>query len=184
MTSQEPALPDVYELVNRVEIRRKEASGETTELDLADDPESFTICHRALEGETNFLYDVRDDDTATCVINSINICRAMLRTPEVRNALTEIAASYSQTYPTAWFLREANPEQKGDMNRITDDFLQKILEKFPIVWVDHSWLCPRLYAASVKRPWDGNFNSSSLCIMLNGMVSGKLSKLPQKNTFE
>ena len=170
MASQEPALPDIYELVNRVDIWGPEKTGQPRVLELAHDAESFTICHRALEGETNFLY-AHNEDTATCVINSINVCRAMLRDPEVRNAFTKIAASYSQSYPTAWFLQEASPEHKGDINRGTDDFLQKILENFPIVWVDHSLLCQRLYAASVKRPWHGKFNSSSLCIMVNGYVS-------------
>lgn len=181
MASQAPALPDIYEFViKHVDKWGPDATGRDRVLELAQDPNSFTICHRGLEGETNFRYTQDNDDTATCVINSINICRAMLRNPEVRSAFTKIAASYSQTYPTAWFLQDASPERKGGMNRVTDDFLQKILEKFPIVFVDHSFVCPRLYAACAKRRWDGVFKSSSQCIMVNGYVSENQANFQKK----
>ena len=97
----------------------------------------------------------------------------MLENQKVRNAFTEIAKSYSQTYPTAWFLQEASPEHEGVMNRVTDDFLQKILDKFPLVFVDDGWENPRRMAAHMRHPWDGEFKSSNQYILLNGTVSGE-----------
>ena len=175
MASQAFASPDIYGLViKHVPEMTKPTDPKYCELKQADNAEIFTICHRAVGGETNLWY-LPNDNTATCVINSINICLAMLRNEEVRNAFTEIAASYSQTYPTAWFLQEASPEHKGDMNRVTDGFLQKILEKFPIVWVDNTVENPRLMAAAMRREWDGNFRSCNQCISLNGAVCGNLA---------
>lgn len=180
MASQTPAPPDVYNIViKHVDMMVKPMDQKYCELKQADNAKDFTICHRALGGETNLRY-LPEDNTATCVIKSINICLAMLRDQQVRNALTEIAASYSQTYPTAWYLQEASPKHKGDMNRVTDDFLLKILERFPILWVDHTLECLRMYAVAMRRPWHGDFKASSQCIMINVYVSEKSSTVPPK----
>lgn len=60
----------------------------------------------------------------------------MLKNQKVRNAFTEIAKEYSNIYTTAWFLQDASPGHERDLSCVTDDFLQNILDKFPLVFVD------------------------------------------------
>lgn len=176
MALQAPATPDVYRLVKCLEIG---LSWHVPDLEAASNAKSFTICHRDDSGETNFLYPP-DANIATCVINSINICQAMLANQKVRDAFTEIAEGYSQKYPDAWFPQEASLEHEGHINRVRDDFLQKIGEEFPVVFVDDSWANPRRMAAHLRRPWDGSFRSSNQYILVNGTVSGDRAHSPQK----
>lgn len=107
---------------------------------------------------------------ATCVINTINLCRSMLETQKVRSSLIEIAKEFSATNPIAIFPQEASPENEGEFSRITDVFLQKIHADFPLVWVDFTCANPDRMASYVRRPWEGDFKSSNQIIQLNGDV--------------
>lgn len=161
-------IAQTYELVKRI---KTSTSSSRSDLDPVSNAKSFIICHRDDSGETNFRYEP-NDDVAICVVKSINICRSMLRNSTVQNAFTEMAKSYSQTDKTAWFLQEESPEHEEDMSRVADGFLQKILNGFPIVFVDHGWENRRMMGANFRGPWDGKFESSSTYISLNGAVSG------------
>ncbi len=167
---------DIHELVRSRKTARSKPFSHLKPVSKAED---FTICHRDMDGETDFRYEP-DDDIAICVVNSINIFKSMLENQTVRNAFTEIAKSYSQTYEDAWFLQEESPEHEGDMSDVADGFLQKILAQFPIVFVDDSWDCRRKRASNFRRPWDGEFTSRNICILLNGTVSGNRAASMEK----
>ena len=170
MALQRPASPDAYKFVNYLKAVKPMQS---SDLEPADNAKSFIICHRNDSPERDSRYS-HHDDVAVCVTNSINICRSMLEDQKVRNAFTAIAKDYSQTSPIAC------PEHEGDMSRITDDFIQKIRNQFPIVFVDDSWKNPRMMTAQLRQPWCGPFNYSNHYILMNGTVRGKQGILMNK----
>ncbi|CAD6576917.1 MAG: hypothetical protein ASARMPREDX12_008046 [Alectoria sarmentosa] len=104
---------------------------------------------------------------ATCVINSINICRDMLHTPEVRSAFKELATEYSILRPKAWFLQ--GPATEEQMARLSEDFIDKVLTTFPYVFVDDSMKNPVRMAVHWRNKWDSDFKFSDQYITLNGL---------------
>ena len=158
---------ETYRLVQRLGTGR---SSQQSDLDPVSNAESFTICHRDGHGATNWRYEA-SDDIAICVVESINICRRMLGDQKVRNGFTELAKDYSSTYPTAWFLKKGSPKYEGDMSRVADGFLRKILDHFPIVFVDDTWKNRRSLGGSIRGLLVGEFESCNMSIILNGAVS-------------
>ena len=153
---------NVYQLVNRLDIR-KPSRGPV--LEPAKDAESFTICHVGADGATDFRYSP-DDNVAICVIRSINICRSMLKNEDVQKAFRafaeEVGKNWTETYTDPW---------KSRISDATNDFLEKILTEFSVVFVEHGWENRRSMAAAFRCDLEGKFESRNLCILVNGAVS-------------
>ena len=129
---------------------------------------NFIIYHRDENGKPDAKYHP-NHAMATCVINSINICRDMLHTPEVRSAFKELATEYSILRPKAWFLQ--GPATEEQMARLSEDFIDKVLTTFPYVFVDDSMKNPVRMAVHWRNKWDSDFKFSDQYITLNGLVS-------------
>lgn len=131
---------------------------------------SFTICYRDDTGRSLFLYPP-DDNVATCVIRCINLCREMLENQTVRDAFTNLAENFSKTHPNAWYFRELIPEDKGNLKFVTTVFLQEVIHRFPVVFVDDTLRSANTMAGHFRRPWSGGFRTSDQAILFNARVS-------------
>ena len=170
MALQGSAPTDAYQFANYLKTVEPKSRSNS---EPADNAKSFIICHRDDSAERDFRYS-HDNPVAVCVTNCINLCRSMLENHEVRNAFTTIAEDYSQKSAIAC------PEHEGDMSRVTDDFIQKIRNEFPIVFVNNSWKNPRMMTAQFRQPSCGSFRSCNHYILMNGTVRGNQENLMNK----
>lgn len=96
---------------------------------------------------------------ATYVAVCISICRGLLRHSTVKDAFNKLVEGYDPELP---------------QNAHTEKFIDKILERFPIVFVDFSIDNPDLNGFHLRRPWvdEGNgFETRKQALVLNGRVS-------------
>ena len=104
------------------------------------------------------------EDTATYVSVSISICRGMLRTPAVKDVFQNFMEMY-------------HSQMSKDL---VEFFISKILERFPLVFIDHSLTNPDYLAWHFRRVWNEdlkNFDTRKQALVINGLVSQKLLDL-------
>lgn len=135
----------------------------------AQNASDFIIYHVDKTGRPCGLYDPKDS-MSTCVVNSINICRQMLKTDTVRTAFIEQATQYSKLQPGAWFSEQGPADTKKKMEALTDEFLGKVSVRFPSMFVDDSLHETEYMAVHWRHEWDGEFETSNQYISLNGEV--------------
>lgn len=102
-----------------------------------------------------------DENAATYVAVSISICRGMLKTSRVKDAFKKFAEAYDPKLPK---------------DGIVETFINKILERFPLVFVDNSMENPDLIACHFRRAWRDEgygFDPRKQGILINGPVSRK-----------
>lgn len=110
-----------------------------------------------------------EEGIVTCVVHAINVCRGMLAHEHVRSAFIELVRQYCQTTERVWFLQGPMTEEK--LEEMTDTFLKKVLDKFPLIFLDHSLYNPDSLSTHCRHAWDGEFKTSDQAIVLNGQVS-------------
>lgn len=104
------------------------------------------------------------ENAATYISVSISICRGMLRTTKAKEAFKEFAETFHSDLP------ETTAEEYTQM------FINKILDRFPPIFVDYSMLNPDLIACHFRRKWVGYleaFDTRKQGIAINGPVSRK-----------
>lgn len=140
----------------------------------APNASDFIIYHRDKDGKPYEVYDP-EHSISTCVVNSINICRGMLRAPKVRTALMKLAKAFCDERTDTWFCQGHATKEK--MAPITDAFLGKVLAGFPYIIVDETLRNPSVMAIHWRHKFIGEFETSNQCIALNGLVSGHRARL-------
>lgn len=98
-------------------------------------------------------------NAATYVAASITICRAMLRNSTVKRAFMSLAKDLDPNLPE---------------KDVAERFIDSILERFPLVFVDSSLKHPDVLACHHRRAWgdDGDiFETRKQGILINGPVS-------------
>ena len=106
-------------------------------------------------------------NAATYVAASISICRGMLRNPTVKAAFASFAKDFDSTPSGAWY-------QESPMIDVAEKFINKVLERFPIVFVDDSMKNPDQQGCHHRRTWGGDgepFETRKQGIVINGPVS-------------
>ena len=105
-------------------------------------------------------------NTATYVAVSISICRGMLRDPMVKTAFKKLADNFDPESSEAWY-------KDLPKNEVVELFINKILERFPLVLVDYSLKNPDFRAYHYRRAWDHGygFETHDQAIAVNGPVS-------------
>ena len=108
-----------------------------------------------------------DKNEATYVAVSISICRGMLKKQIVKNCFKSLAKDLD---PTSFLTR-------ADATLSAEVFIEKILEEFPLVFVDYSRKNPNEAGYHLRRPWGDTesawFESHDHAIGINGPVSRK-----------
>lgn len=104
-----------------------------------------------------------NEDTATYVATTIHVCEGMLKTSTVKDAFKKLAEGF-------------DPKPSGDLPKddVVEIFIEKILKRFPLVFVDDSRTNPNQIASHHRRAWadDHNgFDTRNQAIKLNGPVS-------------
>lgn len=96
----------------------------------------------------------------TYVGTAISLCRGTLKTPAVQDGFNKLAQK---------MFKLSEPD-----NSFRDPFMEKILERFPVVVVGNSISSPVQIAAHVGRPWGDkweDFDPGNQAITMNGPVS-------------
>ena len=107
-----------------------------------------------------------DTNEGTYVASSIAICREMLKNPRVKTAFKELAVNLDPT-SKAW-----NKDLPKD--EVVKIFIDKIMERFPIVFVDHSLTNVGYRAVHWRRAtgvYGTSFDPRQQSIVINGVVS-------------
>ena len=143
----------------------------------APNASDFTIYHVDEDGKPSEVYDPKNG-ISTCVINSINISRQMLKTDTVKTALIQQATEYFKERPDAWFSGQGPAESEEKMESLTNIFFGKVLARFPSVLVDDSLHKRMVLALHWRYQWAGEFEISHQYISLDGKVSGNGARLP------
>ena len=139
---------------------------------------TFTIIHRAENGEPDFRYSTHDEDEpnmATCIGQCIKRCQAMLKKEEVLRAFGSMATSWTETILKSndlWFCQGERTNKK--MQDVAENFCKIINNRFPVVFVDnslHSPHKPHHYSHHWSRKWDGDFEPRHQSICIHGLVS-------------
>ena len=131
---------------------------------MAQDYTDFTVVHRRWDGQPDYVYP-SDGNLASCVIESIQVCRGMLRNVKIRSAFVSLAREFDRSVPEAWY---DNDRDKGE---IVDCYINTVLAVFPIVYVDDSITTPSCLGGHPRRAWSLEFRPSDQSILLNGVVS-------------
>ena len=108
-----------------------------------------------------------DNAITTVVLKSINICRAMLNTPEVRKGFIDQADKYGSK---AWFQRGRKDKQTA-LEEVVDKFIKEMHTNFPGIFLDHAWNNPGSFGCHYRYTYEGEFVGSDQYICLNGQVS-------------
>ncbi len=137
---------------------------------MAQNSASFTIVNRTWDGKPDFIYPW-EGKLSACVIASINVCRRMLRTPKIRFAFASLAREFNRSQPRAWYQDPRHGYET--MEDVVGEFLDVILETFPIVYVDDSIVTPGCLGAHPRREWHIYFQPREQSILLNGSVREK-----------
>ena len=130
--------------------------------------EAFIIFHRDENGKPVRIFPC-DTNVATYVSTSIMICRGMLKASTVQDAFQILADQLGPKPSGSWY---QNLSEKD----IAGLFIEKILDSFPLIFVDYSMKNPDAVGCSYRRGLglDGsNFEGRKMCIVLNGQVSRK-----------
>lgn len=123
---------------------------------------TFTIVHRAENGEPDFRFSINDADQpnmATCIGQCIKRCQAMLKKEEVLRAFGSMATSWTETIPKGndlWYCQGERTNKK--MQDVAENFCEIIKNRFPVVFVDnslHSPHSPHQYGHHWSRKWGG-----------------------------
>lgn len=115
------------------------------------------------------------DSMTTVMLTSINICRAMLDTSEVRNGFIEQAGKYGHH---AWF-RRGRPNKQVALEKVVDNFIKEMQNDFPRIFLDYAWNNPTSYGCHFRHPYEGSFKGSDQYILLNGKVGRNRARLPR-----
>lgn len=139
---------------------------------------SFTIFPRDASGKPGLQYPWNSPHYAG-VSGAINQCRYMLRKTDVRNAFETLAmkhgaapAGYSGGRPP-WYLQAPNALSAES---IANDFIGKVYDTFPNVFVDSALKNPDNRGFHSRREWDGKFEPGHQSISIHGMVSGTFER--------
>ena len=127
---------------------------------------NFTIYRIDENGRPASQYSSTNPMT-TVVVTSINICQAMLKTPEVREGFIEQAGKHR---PIAWFRRN-RPNQRKALEDVVDKFIKEMHTNFPGIFLDYTWQNPRTFGCHYRHLYEGEFEGSDQYIVLNGKVS-------------
>ena len=126
----------------------------------------FTILPRKANGTPGGPHEV-SGPTVKHVTNAINICRVMLIQPKVLVAFDKIADRYFyQNGERRWF---GGPHGKTT-DKITYTFVSKIIQAFPLVFVDYTLNNPDSKGFHTRRPFGGDFEPRHQSISINGKV--------------
>ena len=129
---------------------------------------AFTIFNTDENGEPVEIMSY-DTNAATYIAVSISICRGMLRHPTVKDTFKGFAKDIDPKQSGAWY-------QNLPKENAAELFIEKVLERFPLVFVDKSRVNPNLMASHWRRGWgdDGHgFDTHDQAIVINGLVSRK-----------
>lgn len=138
---------------------------------------AFSIWHRDENGATDIRYAEEGDgkdNMATHVVASINICRGMLRQPRVKEAFVELARQYCQVAHGGWMDSQGS-SSTTHVQGYANTFIEKILNTFPLVFVEYSLTNPDNMGYQPRRSWRPPFEPRNPSILINGKVSGRLA---------
>ena len=134
-------------------------------LKLEKEAPNVTLYLRELSGNKDYQYPP-ESDMVTCAARAVNVCRAMLNDPFVRQSLMGFIALYSIERPEARFRDLVLVAEQTEM------FISSVCNDFPRLFVDDSITSPLVLGYHEKSPCDANFEPSNQCIYLNGEVVG------------
>lgn len=100
-------------------------------------------------------------NVATYVAVSIRMCQGMLRTSRVKDSFKNFTEGFDPELPK---------------NHFVEVFINKIIERFPLVFIDDSLTNPDFLACHYRRAWDEDvcdFETRKQAIVINGPVSRK-----------
>ena len=143
---------------------------------MASNTNCFLIYHLDQDGALVKKYD-HTDGMATCVIDSINIVQAMLKTDTVKDALRQIAVEYceyrKQFRGTPWFLQDGEGTREERIGNFVARFLKLFLiPAFPTIFIGDN--LEKDYRGTCHRPvWEDRFLLFHQKMQLNGAVSRK-----------
>ena len=115
-------------------------------------------------------------DEGTYVASAIHTCREMLKNQKVKAAFKQLTADFAATLET-WYKDE--PKDK-----VVDFFINKIMEHFPLVFVDHSLTSPAYKACHWRRAGAKgyDFDPRKQSIVINGVASRNGRNLASSRT--
>ena len=137
------------------------------------DPDCFVIWLRDEDGTRVEAFEDYDP-TKILVVKCIQVVRHMLLNTEVAVAFAKIATEYSKAHPNSWYMEDSKPGVQH-MVRITRDFIESIIDKFPNVFVDYSMKTPNFLGCHCRREWV-DWNPRNQSIQINGMVRGQVTR--------
>ena len=132
---------------------------------MTEDYIDFTIVHRRWDGQPDFVYP-SDGNLASCVIESIQVCRAMLRDIKIRSAFVSLAREFDRSTPEPWY-----HNQYRNTAEAVNYYIDTVLAVFPIVYIDDSITTPSCLGGHPRRAWRFYFDPCNQSILLNGNVS-------------
>ena len=132
---------------------------------------TFTLVHRHASGKTDSPYSL-NEPVAYPVIASVEVCRSLLRTDNVRGALVTIAKEVSQNSVVASerYVLQAGLEA---LETAVNEFIQTTLHCFPQVYVDDSFTNLGCVAAPAAYIFDIGSRPPIDVLFLNGLVRVK-----------
>ena len=129
------------------------------------DYKDFTIVHRREDGQPDYIYS-SDDDLASCVKESIQVCRGMLRDLKFRSAFVSLAREFDRSVREPWYYN-----QYSTIGEVVDAYIDAVLTVFPIVYVDDSITTLSCFGGHPRRAWSSFFCPCNQSILLNAVVS-------------
>ena len=132
---------------------------------MTDDYINFTIVHRRCDGQPDFVYP-SEGNLASCVIESIQVCRGMLSDAKIRSAFVSLAREFERSGPEPWYRNQGR-----NTGEAVNYYIDTVLAVFPVVYVDDSITTPSCLGGHPRRFWSFYFDPYHQSILLNGSVS-------------
>ena len=111
------------------------------------------------------------EPVAMHVVMAVSLCQDMLAQQKVRDHFETVAIKYSSGRPNSWYSQGSNAMTT---KQVTDTFIGKIRNRFPLVFVDYALKNPDTRGFHTRRPWNGDFEPRHQAISINGKVSETL----------
>ncbi len=129
---------------------------------------AFLIYHRDETGKPTHLLSYQEEK-ATYILATVNICRELLRHKKAREALETMAEGFKKKNPDCWYAKYAVDEWTNE--QVVAKYIGVILdENFPLLFCDDGFPNPNITGCHFRRKWD-RFFSKYQGICLNGSVS-------------
>ncbi len=141
---------------------------------MASNANDYIIYHLDQDGKLVKKYD-NTTGRAACLIESINIVRAMLTTDAVKSAFVKMATTYYEDLPNAWFVLDGEEETREEINNnVVPNFLRILqIPVFPLFCISDRLRNLNTTGTSTRVEWENFFPMYAPRMLLNGVVSRK-----------